>query len=350
MDQIDDVTKRRHTGSVRGPACRRLHSLGIGRAWQTVRMPNANNDRHAARAAAAAAQAAAEKKRKVKVALTYTGIAAGALALVIVLAVVFKSMDKTQPAATPPKTVATGTTTTVPSGTSAPTTSTSGTPTYSQLYLQTLTNIPQATYDQVGAGTAGKPTATNAAAITQDGKPVVIYVGAEFCPFCAGERWAVVAALSRFGTWSNLNAISSAASDVWPSTSTVSFKSATYSSKYLVFSGTEVQDGNGNPLQTPSARDSAVWTTLGQSSFPFIDIGGAYALAGAQFIPTSMHAGDQHSAPKSWDEIADGLKDPSSTQSQQILGAANIITAQICALTNNQPAAVCSSAGVVAAK
>ena len=50
------------------------------------------------------------------------------------------------------------------------------------------------------------PASIDAPALTADGKPEVLYVGAEYCPFCAAERWPVVVALSRFGTWSGLSA------------------------------------------------------------------------------------------------------------------------------------------------
>ena len=33
------------------------------------------------------------------------------------------------------------------------------------------------------------------------GKCLVFFMGAEFCPFCAAERWAIVGALDRFGKW-----------------------------------------------------------------------------------------------------------------------------------------------------
>lgn len=294
-------------------------------------MSNAKADqRRAAREAAEVAAKAAEKKRKIKVALTYTGIVAVVLALVVIIAFVMKGSQKARPPAAPASIGAHGI----------------------SAAQQTLVQIPEATYDQIGAGSASKPPATNAAAITEGGKPVVVYVGAEFCPYCAGERWAVIAALSRFGTWSNLAPISSAASDVFPSTSTFSFKGAGYTSKYVVFSGTEVEDGAGKPLDTPNARDKDLWTSIAKGGFPFLDVGGVYAAAGAQFVPTSLHVdpNDAYSAPTSWDEIAAGLKDPSSQVSRQILGAANILTAQICGLTHDQPAAVCSSAGVTAAR
>ncbi len=40
------------------------------------------------------------------------------------------------------------------------------------------------------------------AAADRRGKPEVLFVGAEFCPFCAAERWPLIVALSRFGHFS----------------------------------------------------------------------------------------------------------------------------------------------------
>lgn len=299
-------------------------------------MSNAKN----ARKAAAAAAAAAEKKRRVKVALTYTGIVAAVLAIVVVIAFVVR--DKPQPAAS------TGLASTGSSSSAQPSLSSE------QVLardIKILTTIPTATYDKVGAGAATKLKPSSGSPLTENGKPVIVYVGAEWCPFCAGQRWALIAALSRFGTWENLGRESSSATDVYPSTSTFTFHGATYTSKYLVFSGSEDQDHSGNPLDPPPARDQAIWTAAG-GGFPFMDLGGAFTLSGAQFQPTSLHvdAGDTQSAPRSWDEIATALTDPSSAQSQQILGAANELTAEICTLTNNQPANVCTSAGVLAAR
>lgn len=283
-------------------------------------MSNARN----AREKAAAAAAAAEKKRRVKVALTYTGLVAAVLVIVVVIAFVARSSNK-GPA--------------VEGNFAAD--------------LTTLTGIPQSTYDAVAAGSASKLSTTPGAPLTENGKPVVVYVGADFCPFCAGQRWALIAALSRFGTWSNIARQSSSSTDVYPSTSTFSFHGATYSSRYVVFSGTEVEDVNQRPLDTPPARDNALWNSLDPKGyFPFVSVGGRYSIAGSQFQPTSLHtdARDPYSGPRSWDEIVADLANPHSAASQQILGAANVLTAEICSLTNNQPANVCTSAGVLAAK
>src|SRR6266568_183753 len=49
--------------------------------------------------------------------------------------------------------------------------------------------------------------------LTASGKPEIVYVGAEYCPFCAAERWALSVALSRFGSFSGLRLIHSSSTD-----------------------------------------------------------------------------------------------------------------------------------------
>ena len=53
-------------------------------------------------------------------------------------------------------------------------------------------------------------------------------------------------------------------------------------------------------------------------------------------------------AGKSWSQIAADLHNPSSTVTQNVVGAANYVTGAICKMTNNQPSDVCSSAAVTA--
>ena len=45
--------------------------------------------------------------------------------------------------------------------------------------------------------------------LVDGGKPLVFFMGAEWCPFCASERWALVAATSRFGKWTGLGELQS---------------------------------------------------------------------------------------------------------------------------------------------
>jgi hypothetical protein len=99
-----------------------------------------------------------------------------------------------------------------------------------------ITSIPAATFNAVGAGTAtGLKAISGQPELTVNGKPELLYMGGEYCPFCAAERWAIAAAVSRFGTPSGLHFIHSSPTDVYPSTPALSFYKSRYTSKYLAF-------------------------------------------------------------------------------------------------------------------
>ncbi|TDO51161.1 uncharacterized protein DUF929 [Kribbella sp. VKM Ac-2571] len=221
--------------------------------------------------------------------------------------------------------------------------------------VTTLSSIPDSTFAAVGTSDVkAAPKAITAPALTAGGKPKVLYIGAEFCPYCAAERWPVTVALSRFGTFSNLGTTHSASEDVFPNTPTLSFHGATYTSQYLAFTGVETTTnemvGNGyKPLDTPTAEDQKTFDMYNKppyvdsdGSIPFIDLGGKYVGSGATYSPELL-------AGKTQTEIADALKDPSSPIAKAVDGSANVYTAAICKLTNNQPAKVCSTDAVTAA-
>jgi Domain of unknown function (DUF929) len=224
--------------------------------------------------------------------------------------------------------------------------------------VQALTTIPAATYDAVGKGeVSGAPKQiANATPLTADGKPRVLYVGAEYCPFCAAERWAAVTALARFGTFSNLGETTSSHADIYPDTPTLTFHGATYSSQYLSFTGYEtesnqVQGTTYAPLDQLSTADQAVFAkydfppysaSSSGGSIPFIDFGGQYLSQGASYSPQLLH-GLTHA------KVASEIGDPSTTLSKSVLGTANTFTAALCTLTHDQPQDVCSSPGVTAA-
>jgi hypothetical protein len=236
-------------------------------------------------------------------------------------------------------------------GSSAGASSTSGTSAVAPAALITpVTTVPEATLNSVGVGTiAAYPKAvTGDGLLTADGLPRILYIGAEYCPYCAAERWAVVQALSRFGSFTNLGVTHSATKDVFPNTQTFSFHGATFSSPTISFTGVETttnQPTNGGyaPLDTPTAADQALAQKYDSAgSIPFVDIGNRYIISGASFDPQVLQG-------KTAQEIADALADPSSPIAKAVIGSANVITAAICTTTNNQPAAVCNVAGVQAA-
>ena len=70
--------------------------------------------------------------------------------------------------------------------------------------MQTNLAVPASVLAQVGIG-ASSPQAlkpVTGPALTSGGKPEMLYIGAEWCPYCAAERWAMAVALRRFGTFS----------------------------------------------------------------------------------------------------------------------------------------------------
>ena len=59
----------------------------------------------------------------------------------------------------------------------------------SSLY-QNLSGISSSTLTTIGAGQGvTKPSAVTGTALTNGNKPEVLYIGADYCPFCAAERW-----------------------------------------------------------------------------------------------------------------------------------------------------------------
>ena len=168
--------------------------------------------------------------------------------------------------------------------------------------------------------------------LTIDGKPAIVFVSEESCPFCAAERWSLAVALSQFGSWSRLGVTKSAATDIFPDTATLSFRSARYQSSQLALRTTELSDNAGHPLQALTALDRQLIgrydvppyvNSADQSgAVPFLDIGNRYVLAGAQYDPQVL-------AGLSAAQIAAQLRDPASPVAQAIDGSAQVIVAAI---------------------
>jgi thiol-disulfide isomerase/thioredoxin len=83
--------------------------------------------------------------------------------------------------------------------------------------VRAATSVPASVAQAVGTPSAVLPPQLlkGQAPLREAGKPAVIYVGAEYCPFCAAERWPAVVALSRFGTFSHLGLTHSSNVDVY---------------------------------------------------------------------------------------------------------------------------------------
>lgn len=216
--------------------------------------------------------------------------------------------------------------------------------------VRSIASVPQSVYDTVGTGSATGPKAVSGAPLTMDGKPEVLYIGGEYCPFCAAERWALAATLSRFGTLTVSRLIHSTPADVYPNTPTLSYANASYTSSSVAFAPVEWFGEASDPstpfghvyLQQPTAPEQAVFDQYSGGAIPFVDIAGKYVVPAAQYLPSDL-------AGLTWQQIAADMKDPSSKVAQDIDGAANYLTAALIKAGAKAPAGLASSPGVQAA-
>jgi thiol-disulfide isomerase/thioredoxin len=210
---------------------------------------------------------------------------------------------------------------------------------------QVLTKIegitPAALASQATADTLeGYPTAISGAALTSAGKPEIVYVGAEYCPYCAGERWAMIMALSKFGTFTGIKQITSNSTDDPSSIPTFSFLGSTYTSPYVAFDTTETQTVTRQPLQKLSKANNALLTAYDDNpqtagSIPFIDFANKYSSVGASYDVTPL----QHQTHAT---VADWVADASKYKvGADIQATAGMIVSHICSITGGKPGDVC---------
>jgi Domain of unknown function (DUF929) len=229
-----------------------------------------------------------------------------------------------------------------------------------------LTSVPASVLDTVGAGSlsgsgigragtsgSGYLAPVSGAPLTSGGKPEVLYLGADFCPYCAAVRWPLIVALSRFGTFSGLGTTRSGIAngagqhEPYPGTPTWTFYRSRYTSRYLTFTPVELQTNIPDPqtggytgLQRLTAAQQDLMTRYDPAgSISFIDIGNAYVQ-----LSSLTPYGPQDLQNLTWSQIAAALHHPSSAVAKRIGGSANYLTAAICKLTGDQPAGACTPA------
>ena len=171
------------------------------------------------------------------------------------------------------------------------------------------------------------------APLYQGGKPELLFIGAQYCPHCAGQRWAVVKALDQFGAFTNVN--SSANDDV--TIPTFNLHDASYSSKYVAFDHKDVEDRNHNPLDSLSSDEQAIFNRLDPSGgIPLIAVGG-YALLGDGYDLSLIQG-------KSFSTVQQAMQSGNRSDPlvSAINGEANSITAFICHVDRMQPRTVCN--------
>jgi len=197
--------------------------------------------------------------------------------------------------------------------------------------VRQVTTVPAGTLASISGGQVATPLQKvrhPGPPLIVDGKPAIVFVSEESCPFCAAERWSLAVALSHFGTWTGLGTTRSSATDVYPNTATLSFRNAHYTSSKLTLRTTELTDNTGRPLQSQSPLDTDVIShydvppyvnSADQSgAVPFLDIANQYVIAGAQYNPQVL-------AGLTAAQIAARLSNPSSPVAQAIDASAQVI-------------------------
>jgi hypothetical protein len=221
--------------------------------------------------------------------------------------------------------------------------------------LHEVTGVPASVTDAVGVASptvpVHPPTVVSRAPLliarAPDGArlPEVLYVGTEFCSFCAAERWPLIVALSRFGTFDTLFNMQSSLVDYAPGTPTFTFRGTSYESTYVAFRPFEVQSdvlgprGYNQLMRVPAAVRAVLARFDPTSTYPFVDVANRVVVRQADLSPETL-------AGLTRDEIAAGLSDPTSAVTQAILVAANELTASICHVDGKRPGTVCGSIGV----
>ena len=286
-------------------------------------MAKAGKQSNAAAQASARARLAAEREKAAATARRNKmfGIAAGAAALLLVVVGVIIAIGMNRPQAS--------------GGTDA--------------YVATMQEIPAASLDAVGPGSLTVSPATpipGGEVQMVDGKPRLLYIGAEYCSYCGFTRWPLTIALERFGDFEGLKAARTPAGGELGNIPTVSYLDSTYTSDHLVFKGYEMKDAQGRDLEALTPEDEKIAQEHGMTGYPWLYWG--THTSGTPFLQPFTQGG--YLPGKNGDDVAAKLADTNSPEAQGILGAANVTTAQICALTGDQPSDVCTAPGVVAAK
>jgi hypothetical protein len=221
-----------------------------------------------------------------------------------------------------------------------------------------VTNIPASVFNKVGDPSLpllSAPAVVHGASVLEvHGRPAIVWVGALYCPACAAERWALVIALGRFGTFDKLYSTTSATTDVFPGTPTFSLEGAVYHSSLLSLAAVEeygneeselapagyerLASPNGVEVASLKAYDRSPWAD--PAVLPFIDVANRMVLSGATFTPGLLHGLSMQQI------VSDLVNKPGNQTTRALVGAANQITAAICAVIAKPPADVCSSPAI----
>jgi hypothetical protein len=195
----------------------------------------------------------------------------------------------------------------------------------------------------------GAPNAVSGAPLTSGGKPEVLYVASEYCPYCAMENWPLIVALSRFGKFTGLTTSRSPEFEHIAPVDSWTFYGSNYTSPYLSFVPVEEYSNVlVNAKASPDAGKSyrvlerlmpAQRATLAKydkpGSVPFLDFGGRAVQVGSGPTPPQLMTG------KSWQQVAAAFRQPKTDLGAALLTEADSLTAELCRITGDRPASAC---------
>jgi hypothetical protein len=172
-------------------------------------------------------------------------------------------------------------------------------------------------------------------------KPELLFIGAQYSPYSAAERWAVVKALGQFGTFSGLRTgESQSGQSGFQLLPTFDLLHARYRSAYVAFDHKDLEDRGGSPLQKLSREEAKLFDLYDPSRTIPLVLAGGYAMAGSGYSPGDIQG-------RSFDTIQKALqRGAPDGYVQEINAETNAITALLCRADGAVPRAACGRRSV----
>jgi thiol-disulfide isomerase/thioredoxin len=172
----------------------------------------------------------------------------------------------------------------------------------------------------------------------RSGKLFVFFIGAEYCPYCAAERWAIVRSLQKFGQWNGLEqTISAARDEPFLNLPTYDFTKASYTSSHIEFVAREIKDRDFKPLQKLLKTEEKLIRKFDpKKEIPFLLIAGRFMQIGSGFTPKIFIG-------HTFRQTETELKKIESEIRKTIDDEANIISALFC--VSGLPPELCKETG-----
>ncbi|HJS65285.1 MAG TPA: DUF929 family protein [Nitrososphaeraceae archaeon] len=167
---------------------------------------------------------------------------------------------------------------------------------------------------------------------TNNGKKLIFFLGAGFCPYCAAGRWAIVEGLRKFGEWKELIENHSASTnEKFLNIATFDFSHSKYESSFGEFRGIEIADRDSKAKEKLEKIDKEILGTYNPDHLiPFLLIDGQFMQFRTGINPESLEKLNH-------EEIRKIIRDENSVVGKSIIDESNIIASLICKSIDNIP-------------